>query len=67
MLSSAMNFALGFFGWPLEGQYQQSITIEENGVCHELHLTRAHLTVPSVLVVQQYTCSSEDVQQCEYQ
>lgn len=31
MLSSAMNFALGFFGWPFEGQYQQSITIEEKG------------------------------------
>lgn len=32
MLTSAMNFALGFFGWPLEGQYQQSITIEASGV-----------------------------------
>lgn len=31
MLTSAMNFALGFFGWPLEGQYQQSITIEASG------------------------------------
>lgn len=29
-----MNFALGFFGWPFEGQYQQSITIEEKGVRH---------------------------------
>jgi len=28
MLASAMNFALGFFGWPYEGQYQQSVTIE---------------------------------------
>ena len=34
MLSSAMNFALGFFGWPFEDQYQQSITIEEKGVRH---------------------------------
>jgi hypothetical protein len=32
MLASAMNFALGFFGWPFEDQYQQSITIEAHGV-----------------------------------
>lgn len=32
MLASAMNFAIGFFGWPLDGQYQQSITIEADGV-----------------------------------
>ena len=51
MLSSAMNFALGFFGWPLEGQYQQSITIEESGVSHESHLTHTHLAFPSVLAV----------------
>ncbi|KAK0243834.1 phosphoglycerate mutase-like protein [Armillaria nabsnona] len=31
MLNSAMNFAIGFFGYPFEGQYQQSITIEETG------------------------------------
>ncbi|RPD81516.1 phosphoglycerate mutase-like protein [Lentinus tigrinus ALCF2SS1-7] len=31
MLASALNFAIGFFGFPYEGQYQQSITIEENG------------------------------------
>ncbi|KDR81978.1 hypothetical protein GALMADRAFT_240377 [Galerina marginata CBS 339.88] len=31
MLASAMNFAIGFFGYPFEGQYQQSITIEEDG------------------------------------
>jgi len=67
MLSSAMNFALGFFGWPLEGQYQQSITIEENGVSRELHFTHAYLTFPSVLAVQQYPCSLYDMQQCEYQ
>ncbi|KAJ7750418.1 phosphoglycerate mutase-like protein [Mycena maculata] len=29
MLASALNFAIGFFGYPFEGQYQQSITIEE--------------------------------------
>ncbi|KAK7691641.1 hypothetical protein QCA50_005040 [Cerrena zonata] len=31
MLASALNFAIGFFGYPFEGQYQQSITIEEKG------------------------------------
>ncbi|KIK52824.1 hypothetical protein GYMLUDRAFT_207686 [Collybiopsis luxurians FD-317 M1] len=31
MLSSALNFAIGFFGYPLEGQYEQSITIEAPG------------------------------------
>jgi hypothetical protein len=36
MLASAMNFALGFFGWPLQGQYQQSITIESSGVSTQL-------------------------------
>lgn len=32
MLASALNFAIGFFGYPFEGQYQQSITIEDPGV-----------------------------------
>lgn len=27
-----MNFALGFFGYPLDGMYQQSITVEAEGV-----------------------------------
>ncbi|KAJ7265461.1 histidine phosphatase superfamily [Mycena haematopus] len=31
MLASAMNFAIGFFGYPFEGQYQQSITLEDVG------------------------------------
>ncbi|KAI0752965.1 phytase [Daedaleopsis nitida] len=31
MLSSALNFALGFFGPSLEGKYQQLITIEASG------------------------------------
>jgi len=39
MLSSAMNFAPGFFGWPLEVQYLQSIIVEEKGVRHESHFT----------------------------
>ncbi len=37
MLNSAMNFAIGFFGYPFEGQYQQSITIEETGVSSRCH------------------------------
>lgn len=32
MLASALNFAIGFFGYPFEGQYEQSITIEGAGV-----------------------------------
>lgn len=32
MHASALNFAIGFFGYPFEGQYQQSITIESTGV-----------------------------------
>ncbi|KAI0072842.1 phosphoglycerate mutase-like protein [Panus rudis PR-1116 ss-1] len=31
MLASALNFAIGFFGYPLEGQYLQSVTIEAKG------------------------------------
>ncbi|KAF5324577.1 hypothetical protein D9611_004222 [Ephemerocybe angulata] len=31
MLYSALNFAIGFFGYPIEHQYQQSITIESKG------------------------------------
>ncbi|EIW74055.1 phosphoglycerate mutase-like protein [Coniophora puteana RWD-64-598 SS2] len=31
MLASAQNFALGFFGYPFDGQYEQLITIEADG------------------------------------
>ncbi|KAE9404951.1 phosphoglycerate mutase-like protein [Gymnopus androsaceus JB14] len=31
MLHSALNFAIGFFGYPFQDQYQQSITIEADG------------------------------------
>ncbi|KIM58916.1 hypothetical protein SCLCIDRAFT_127317 [Scleroderma citrinum Foug A] len=31
MLASAQNFALGFFGYPLDHQYEQVITIESKG------------------------------------
>ena len=43
MLSSGLNFAIGFFGYPFEGKYQQSITIEADGVeCCPI-LTTIHL------------------------
>ena len=32
MWSSAMHFAIGFFGYPFEGQYEQSVTIEHDNV-----------------------------------
>ncbi|GJE91986.1 phosphoglycerate mutase-like protein [Phanerochaete sordida] len=44
MLASAINFALGFFGHSLEGQYQQSITIEEIGFNNTL---ASYMTCPN--------------------
>lgn len=32
MLASAMNFVIGFFGYPFDGMYEQSVTIEAPGV-----------------------------------
>lgn len=32
MLHSALNFAIGFFGLPIEGKYLQSVTVEADGV-----------------------------------
>lgn len=32
MHASAVNFALGFFGWPLDGKYEQVLMIEASGV-----------------------------------
>lgn len=32
MMASALNFAIGFFGYPFDGQYQQSIIIESEKV-----------------------------------
>jgi len=60
MLASALNFAIGFFGWPLDGQYQQSITIEADGV---RQIVLAPLYVPDLCIptVQQYSCSIQDV------
>lgn len=43
MLASAQNFALGFFGYPLENQYQQLIYIAARGV--------SQLTIPFFTVL----------------
>lgn len=40
MHASAVNFALGFFGWPLDGKYEQVITIEASGVSFTFPLHR---------------------------
>lgn len=32
MLASETNFAFGFFGWPLDGKFLLSVTIENTGV-----------------------------------
>lgn len=60
MLSSAQNFALGFFGYPIEGKYQQSITIEANGVI-KIFWVQSHGNSRSLVLVQQYTLSIHDV------
>ena len=36
MLASATNFALGFFGWPLDGKVLMEVTVEEKGVNNTL-------------------------------
>lgn len=41
MLSSAINFALGFFGWPHDNQYQQLISIEAESFNNTLAPTKA--------------------------
>lgn len=47
MLASAMNFVIGFFGYPFDGMYEQSITIEEPGVSALLLLSRRLLILTS--------------------
>lgn len=44
MLYSALNFAIGFFGYPHQDQYLQEITIEAPGVSHYL----PYLSISSV-------------------
>ena len=53
MLSSAIHFAIGFFGYPFEGQYQQSITIEHPGVSSQPPLPLFSLLI-SVIIDQQH-------------
>ncbi|KIO02534.1 hypothetical protein M404DRAFT_147468 [Pisolithus tinctorius Marx 270] len=36
MHASAINFALGFFGWPLDGKYEQVLMIEADGFNNSL-------------------------------
>jgi hypothetical protein len=45
MLHSALNFAIGFFGYPFEGQYQQSITIEADGFNNTLAPYKTYVPV----------------------
>ena len=49
---------MGFFGLPLEGKYQQSITIEEDGV--RLLIEKLYLLLTE-LAVQQYFVTLQDV------
>ncbi|EKM60569.1 uncharacterized protein PHACADRAFT_84917, partial [Phanerochaete carnosa HHB-10118-sp] len=46
MVASALNFAIGFFGYPFEGQYQQSVTIENLGVNNTL---APYMTCPNFM------------------
>ena len=64
MLSSALNFAIGFFGYPIKGKYEQSITIEANGVrvlglleliAHKLKLMTYSSTTPLLLMKRMYS------------
>ncbi|OJT04255.1 3-phytase A [Trametes pubescens] len=41
-LSSALNFALGLFGHPLDGKYQQLITIQEHGCKNTLASSKTY-------------------------
>jgi hypothetical protein len=58
-----MNFAIGFFGYPFDGQYQQSITIEADGVRSSSVIFVVHtLTfLPYHISVQQHPCPLQDV------
>ncbi|KZT11458.1 phosphoglycerate mutase-like protein [Laetiporus sulphureus 93-53] len=62
MLASALNFAIGFFGYPFEEQYQQSVTIEDPGYNNTLapYKTCPNAGIPSkadrgLYYVQQWT------------
>ena len=67
MLASAMNFAIGFFGYPFDGQYQQSIIIEAFGVCLPTVSTYCDANHHAYsLSVQQYPCPLHDVRSSIY-
>lgn len=36
MLESTVNLALGFFGHPIDDQYQQVVMVQSRGVCSSL-------------------------------
>jgi hypothetical protein len=63
MLASALNFAIGFFGYPFEGQYEQSITIEGVGVRDCLSDLTPDPSLSTVLV-QQHPCALQHVRCC---
>lgn len=57
MLQSSMNFAFGFFGHPIEKQYQQLIMVHNSGariavlpLYLDSHNGSDRLTIPSRLV-----------------
>jgi hypothetical protein len=61
MLHSALNFATGFFGIPIEGKYLQSIMIEAP---EKVRLSWPVSVLPlKLLSVQQYTCPIRNVSQ----
>jgi len=45
MLASATNFALGFFGWPLDNKFLLSVTIEEKNVGLKIVLIKIYWTM----------------------
>ena len=58
MLASALNFAIGFFGYPLDGKYEQSIILESGK--DKVREYCRDLTPGSGLnsrTVQQYPCA----------
>jgi hypothetical protein len=61
MWSSAMHFAIGFFGYPFEGQYEQSITIEHEGVSAPRAVSLRFSYFYLSALVQQHTVTGKDV------
>jgi hypothetical protein len=61
MLASALNFAIGFFGYPFQGKYQESITIEATGVRASLRPVPNYGLTFLAIAVQQYTRPIQDV------